>query len=1411
QYIQINNGVIANFSNNSPNSCAAPVTINFTNLSSGSGTLTYNWNFGDGATSSLVNPTHTYLTSGSYTITLIVTNSTGCRDTIVKPNAITIGNVQANFSYPDTLCVNTLFRFINTSTPPALSATWYFGDGTQSTATNPLKQYAMPGTYTVKLVSNFGSCIDSVSKTITILAKPVAAFTASPLTACKAPLTVQFTSSSSNGISYSWQFGDGNNSTLNNPVHTYLTPGLYSVSLVVTNAAGCTDTITKQQYIKIVLPQVSINSLFQEGCAPLSWTFTSTLNSIEPATSYFWDFGDGGTSTSATPTHIFAAGVYDITLIITTASGCTDTVIVTSGIRAGNKPVVNFGADPRDACAKTIINFTDSSQGNITQWFWQFGDGGTSTQQNPAHVYSDTGYFTVTLIVWDNGCSDTLTFVDYVHINPPIAAFAPISTCSDAHTISFQDASIGADTWNWDFGDGNTSTLQNPVHVYNAQGIYTVTLTVFNIRTGCDFTTSQQVQILEAIADFSANDTVICRNTSVDFTAINTVGVASFNWDFGDGSTATGINVQHVYLNSGNYTVTLVIQNLIGCSDTLVKFQYIRVNGPVAAFSPGAIGSCLLSAVNFIDSSTTDGIHPINQWIWSYGDGQVDTLFSPPFQHLYANAGIYTVSLTVTDSEGCTDIISKNNLLTISRPLSIFNSVDTITCPGKNVRFVNNSSGPSLQYKWYFGDGFTSTVAQPVHVYAADGVYDIKLVVTDQFGCMDSLIKPAYIRIVTPVAAYTVSDSISSCPPLVVQFSNQSQNAVGTLWDFGDGSTSQIANPSHFYNIPGTYISKLTITSPGGCISVKQKTIIVRGPYGSFSYGALTGCKPLTVNFRATTTSRNSFVWDFNDGSTISTTDSIISHTYNLPGIYVPKMILLDAGGCMVPITGLDTIVVKGVTVNFSPSATLFCDRGDVQFTNTTVVTNDLITGYSWDFGDGTTSIQPNPFHSYNATGNYFPSLKVTTQSGCTDSLRLALPIKIIKKPDLQAFKTADGCIPLTVTFNSSLNNPDTSAMTYQWIFGNGQLSSQANPTPQVYPVAGNFPVQLIAINSSGCRDTSTLLVKAFAIPVIKASLDTFICKGNSVRLSVSGGSIYTWSPAQGLSCTNCSSPMANPDSLRKYIVIGTSSDGCINKDSVNIAIVYPFKMKISRPDSICIGGSAQLFATGANSYSWTPTAGITVTNISMITVTPQQTTTYKVIGKDGKNCFADTAYIPITVFPIPTVDGGPDKTINTGQSVNLVPIISADVTNVTWSPTGSITQTNYPAITVKPKETTQYLVQVTNAGGCQSRDIVTVFVICNGANVFIPNTFSPNGDGANDIFYPRGSGLFSIRSLKIFNRWGEIVYQKNDFMPNDERSGWNGMYKGQKLNPDVFIYTMEIMCDNSTVLTYKGNIALIK
>jgi gliding motility-associated-like protein len=1412
QYVHINDGVNAAFSNTIPSSCNPPVSIIFQNQSTGTGALTYQWSFGDGATSTLTNPSHIYSNPGSYTVQLIVTNSTGCRDTVIMPNAISIGSVTPGFILPDSVCAGDPFAISNTSVPAPVGALWIFGDGSTSTLLNPVKSYDLPGNYQIKLISNFGSCIDSIIHPITVVNNAVSAFTANPVSGCQAPLTVNFSNTTTGAISYQWDFGDGGTSTLSNPSHTYTTSGAYTVRLLSTNTFGCIDTLIREEYINLQLPEATINNLPQEGCAPLAVNFSATINSNEPVTTYLWDFGDGNTSGAANPSHTFTPGVYDIKLTITTASGCTDTVLVVEGVKAGVKPDANFIATPTSVCAEAPVTFSDQTTGVADQWEWEFGDGGTSDIQNPNHIYEDTGYFDVQLIVSNNGCSDTLIQYNYIHVDPPVALFRIDFDCSIPGKRIFVDQSIGADTWDWDFGDGNTSTAQNPVHTYSLPGIYTITLTVTNTQTGCSYSTLHTTQVVIEPTEFNATDTVICRNSEITFNATAaSANIVSHQWDFGDGTgSGSGDTVTHLYTASGTYDITLVITDINGCTDTITKLQYIVVNGPVANFEVLSPGTCSMNAVPLSDNSSGDGTHPITSWVWNYGDGIIETLSAGPFQHLYSAPGIYTIGLTITDSEGCIDSLIRPGLVTISQPEADFISADTLSCPEKPVTFMNLSAGPALQYIWDFGDGSTSTDANPIHTYAADGMYTVKLNIIDQYGCMDSITKINYIRLSTPVAGFSVSDTLGTCPPLVVNFTNSSSAFTSLNWDFGDGTSSQSLDPSHFYSTPGSYMATLTVEGPGSCTSVKQQSIVVRGPQGSFTYGGLAGCDTLTVNFVAVTQDRISFIWDFNDGSTLNTSDSVVTHTYTTPGVYVPKMILLDAGGCVVPITGIDTIKVRGITADFAPDQNTICDSGYVSFTNS-VNSNDGVLSYQWNFGDGNTSTDANPVHQYSGQGLYNTSLLVTSLNGCIDEVTTPVPVKVVTSPQVLLNQTANGCTPLAVTFTGSLLVMDTSAVSWSWDFGNGNTSDAQNPPVETYNTAGSYPVNLYVTNSSGCVDTASTSIDAFMIPLISAGADTAICQGVGTRLLASGAASFTWTPSSGLSCNDCPNPIALPDSATTYFVTGITAEGCINIDSIFVDVKHPFNINSSMTDTMCVGSRVQLSASGADTYSWSPATGLSSASSATTMAAPGATTTYMVIGTDSKKCFSDTAYIPVIVYPMPVVEAGEDKTINVGQMVDLVPAISSDVVSVNWSPTGSIFRTDYPGITVKPRETTTYIVEVTNEGGCVSRDNLTINVICNGANVFIPNTFSPNGDGSNDIFYPRGTGLFSIKSARVFNRWGEIVYEKNDFFANDTRAGWDGTYKGRKLTPDVYVYIIEVLCDNNTTLPFKGNIALIK
>lgn len=1406
----------ASFTNSSVNTCGTPQIINFQNNSTGSGTFSYKWDFGDGSVSTENNPSHTYTTGGTFTIKLYAKNENGCIDSSIKANAFTIQNIHTDFNIPVSACVNNPLTINNLTSPEATNTTWSFGDSTFSTETTPQKTFTKPGTYEIKLVNNFEGCINSITKTIIINEGAKAAFSASPIFSCQIPLIVNFKNESTNSSIYNWSFGDSTISTEVNPSKIYTKPGVYAIGLTVKSPNGCTDTLIKSEYINIQLPDVTIDNLPKKGCAPLEFTFTPTITGVDSIVHYEWNFGDGATSNLEKPTHTFQAGVYDISLIIVTKNGCRDTVVYKEAIKAGKKPTVYFSAEPRDVCAELPVKFknlTTPSTGIDTAdtFLWEFGDGGTSMLKDPKYIYRDTGKFSIQLIAESMGCADTLKIDDYVHILPPIAKFKTTPDCINRTKRKFTDMSIGADTWHWNFGDGRTSDEKNPVHIYSRSGTYTVELTVTNFVTGCEYTSSKDIIINNEKLDFKASETIICRDNTTEFSIIgNTTYCSGVDWNFGDQTTDSIYPVKKLYPLPGIYTIRLITTDKNKCIDTITKVDYITVNGPTAKFSLIAKSSCVLRPVTFNDNSYSDGRNPIAKYTWSYGDGNAETLTSGPFSHSYNTGGRYLAQLTVEDVQGCSHRDTSSGAISIVQPIANFNSIDTLSCPNKKVTFNNLSTGLGLSYLWNFGDGGTSRMSNPSHSYIDEGTYPIKLTVFNSIGCKDSITKMSFINIRMPRSSFTVSDTLGICPPLIVKFTNTSSFYSSLRWDFGDGTSATTEDPSHFYSAAGTYIAKLIITGPGGCVSVSEKKILVKGPSGSFTYGGLSGCAPYTINLKANTKGTISYVWDYHDGNAMASNNLTPSHIYNLPGVYVPKLILKDTAGCIVTVIGKDTVRVFDVTAGFGFDRPTICDSGAVTF-NGNSKSNDIIKTFSWDFGDNNTSALQHPTNNYTRKGIYYPKLIVITEKGCKDTVVSKTPVKVAVSPVGAITQTANGCVDLTVRFNGRLAVADTAAMTWNWDFGNGKSSGAMNPDPQIYQNAGNYKVNLFITSSLGCKGTITTNVEAYAIPTIHAGNDITICEGKEKKLIATGGISYSWTPGNNLSCTDCPNPSAKPENDITYIVTGKSTQGCTGKDTIQVSVKKPFSMRVVNKDTLCKGESKRLYASGAHSYSWTPTQGLDNPNSDSPVASPEKTITYRVIGTDDNNCFTDTNYVPLIVYDLPSVDAGPDQSINVGKSIEIKPKISSDVIDARWTPTAHQFRSSFPNLNVMPRETTTYRVEVYNQGGCVSFDEVTINVLCDGANVFIPNTFSPNGDGMNDIFYPRGTGLFSIKNLRIFTRWGEVVYEQSNFRANDAGKGWDGTFKGSKLNSDVFVYIAEILCDNKSVLTFKGNVALVR
>ncbi len=1578
-YISVSIGVKSNFTSTSPGLCPAPASVNFTNTSTGPGPLSFAWSFGDGGTSGVTNPSYTYAANGLYSVTLVTTSPQGCTDTVRKPALFSIGNIKAGFTGPDTVCVNTAITYSNTSSPAPLTNKWSFGNGTTATTTNGAVTYTIPGTYTIKLVAGYGACADSVTKQVYVSPKPQPAFTGTPNVFCALPAVATFTNLTPGSGTVLWNFGDGTSSTIDNPTHTYNAQGNFTVTLTVTNAAGCSVSLAKPGFMLIKKPVVTLSGVPKSGCAPVTLTPTAVVSSGHILTSYLWNFGDGTTSTLASPSHTYmGTGTYSVTLTYTTSGGCTGTVTVANAVKTGTKPTAAFTLTPKDACAFQSVAFTDNSSTPVTQWIWDFGDGSSSTQQNPVHQYSDTGWFNVQLIAINNTCPDTIRTMNAVHIRPPIASFTVQNSCIAKYSKKFLNSSIGAITCFWTFGDGSSSTLTSPTHVYTTAGTYNVSLTVSNDT--CSNSYSQTIKVIDEKAAFTANDSIVCHNQNLTFTVqgINATNIAAWQWSFGDGATsALHPTATHSYSVSGIYNVSLAIRDLLGCTDT--AYLPVRAYSPVADFSPLQPVACLLptNLIGFTNLSTAETAHPIVKWKWSYGDGTLDSSGTLPYQHSYTATGNYTVSLMVTDNTGCTDIVTKPGAVIISQPKAAFFSLDTMVCTGKPIQFTNTTTGNNPTYSWDFGDGTTTATDNPAHNYPGIGTYSVALFATDQYGCKDSIAKPDYISIFFPKAKFTVSDSMSTCPPLLVNFYNASSDYTSLTWDFGDGASSTLTSPSHFYTKPGIYIATVTVKGPSGCTDVATQKIEIKGPSGSFVYTPVSGCKPLTVNFTASTKNNVSYTWDFADGNLTVTSDSVIAHTYSYAGDFVPKLILTDVGGCSVPITGTPINVV-GIVAGFDMGPATFCANGKVQFTNTSV-SNDFISGYQWNFGDGSNSTVKDPNHHYTAPGIYTVSLTVNSQFGCQDSVSILDTVKVYANPVVSISGDSAACAPAQLSYAGVVLAGNPALLTWNWSFGNGQIAAVQNPSVQAYPVAGTFtitatvtdehnchdttsnilmvhetpvpailgdstsctpafmsftgsitqgaspnlawnwnmgngqnytiatppaqgytpghyvitatvnnvygctdstkkdiniyptpaidivgdssgctpivlslsglilqgdpadltwswnmgngqiystqntPVQTYSngsyivtaavVTSHGCMATKSKTVNAYVIPSTTAGVDSYICRGSFGQLNASGADSYVWNADGTLSCTTCANPLADPVDSTTYIVKGITVFGCSSTDSITVRVHQPFTIQVAGTDTVCSGSTIHLRATGADQYSWTPTVAVANPTAGITTANPTTTTLYQVVAKDNFNCFADTGYVNIKVWPYPKVDAGPDKTVSIGSTLIFQPAYSNDIVSFAWTnPMQTLSCTDCPAPTVHPKGAQNtYAIKVRSDGGCVSTDEITVYTICNGGNLFIPNTFSPNKDGKNDKFYPRGSGLGTIKSLRIYDRWGEQVFTALNFTPNDASLGWDGSYKGKPLPPDVYVYTCEVVCMNNELLIYNGNVTLLK
>lgn len=805
---------------------------------------------------------------------------------------------------------------------------------------------------------------------------------------------VNFTDASTiaqgNFTNWDWDFGDGNTSTQQNPTHTYASANTYNVTLEVTTNAGCTANITNPVTVS---PVPTGDFSFADACASDVVNFVDN-SSVSSGTiqTWQWNFGDGSPSDNQqNPTHTYAqSGAFDVTLDITSDAGCTATS--TQSIIISPVPVADFSAT--EACLGYDTEFTDNStitSGSIAQWSWDFDDGTTSTTQNPIHQYATDGTYNVTLdITSDNGCTNTATIAVTVHPEA-IADFSASSECQGNPTMFTNLSSVASGqitTYGWNFDNNQaTSAQQNPMYSYTASGTFNVTLTI-ETDFGCSASTTLPVEVWpNPVPDFSVVD-VCLEGVSVflDNSSIASGNIATYQWDFGDGSgTAAIANPTYTYLTAGQFDVELTTTSDNGCVATTMVSTVVNPN-PVASFTFTDV--CESQPNVFTDQSSVSS-GTMAQWSWDFGDGSTPNPQQNP-NHVYGTFGTFDVTLTASSSVGCSDDTTQT-VEVYPGATAAFSA--TTECEGDETVFTDQSSasgGSSITtWTWDLGDGSGSSSAQnPTYTYAGFGTYNAVLSVETDNGCTSSITQVVTVNAV-PVPDFTAT---SVCLEEPTVFTNQSTIASGSNsqwnWDFGDGNSASQPSPTNTYATDGSFDVTLEVISDQGCSkSVTQSVTVYPLPQVNFSSSVPDGCVELDVDFTDLTTINSGSVtmWGWTIESIGTSLDQNPSVTFLEPGTYDVSLQVGSDQGCVSELSVSDMIPVYPLPEAEFSWTPISPDILEPKITFGDQSTNAV--AWNWDFAFGSLSEEQNPTVIFPDTGLFNVQLIVQNEFLCEDTM----------------------------------------------------------------------------------------------------------------------------------------------------------------------------------------------------------------------------------------------------------------------------------------------------------------------------------------------------------------------------------------------------------------------------------------
>ena len=1093
--------------------------------------------------------------------------------TVVYPKPL------ASFSIalPDSCSPDTAF-FTNASDPynsetmATMNFAWDFG----STLQDPTQLYTNSGivdsVYTITLFSEtMHGCRDTFVDSLTI--HPDARATINPaFTAGCAPLTINsalinLTQYPFANDTYSWTiFGADSTTPVSNFTGTGFTDYTISadadtvyVRLITSNNYGCKEDTLVQRFTTIQDPDADFLLSDTTGCGNNLITLTDASTPTSGLT-HRWNFGDGDTSIQQNPAHLFTNtsntqdSTYSITLIVkASASGCSDTIV--KQFEAFAKPVANFGA--AEVCEFKITQFTDSSIAGgvpLATWDWDFDDGNADTLQNPMHTYSQDGNYAVQLVISNgNGCTDSIT--KNIESYPvPLLGFTHDTLVCKNDSIQMNNSTTGAIQYDWDFGNGQSDTRQNPNSLYDTIGIYSIRLRATSIR-GCFDSLRSAIQVIEAPkSSFTPSLDEGCAPLEVTFTNTTIAEFETYLWDYGQGQTSTNRIADTIIYAQGRHDTTYFVQLIVSnqCRiDTFLDSILVHPT-PVALFETDRDIGC--SPLNLLFSNNLTYGDP-DSLIWNFGDGSAPfkttkNTFDEPLSHIFTTKRLpsdYTIEYIAKNGCG-SDTAYKT--ITVFKTVEAFFNTDTLRgCFPLTVNFTNSSRG-FVDYAWDFGDGNVSNINNPSHTFTQSGTFTVKIFVTDSCS-YDTFERQILIYPAPNVSFDVVKDSI--CQYDSISFLSTSNNVSGIYWEFGDGDSSRLTNPVHQFDSSGNssvrYTAYSTLNNCPATI-IKDVTILKR-PKATITANPTDGCDPLHVNLKADS-SYNS--WVFSNGN-VSVLNEL-TETFTAIG---PHWVLLAseyANGCK-DTTSLNLVVHPRPDAQFTSSVDSVCVYPvTVDYTNTTLGA----LGYDWIFGNGNRTTQTNPSETLTAAGIYNDTLIASNQFGCKDTA--TSQVKIYEKPTASGLiSPLSGCVPLDVNFINTSQN----SLAAKWYFGTGDSSLQGD-TDYTYNTVGGYVPSLVVYGNANCIDTFKLAstIDVHPNPVADFDFDAISVTTTFTNFSSIADS-YLWKFGDG-NTTTVENPVHNfpGNGLFNTTLIASNTFGCVDSITKRIEIIERYNLFVS-------------------------------------------------------------------------------------------------------------------------------------------------------------------------------------------------------------------------------------------------------